>query len=410
MKTYFLYYTMLILAVFYTSCEQHQKNVPQNKPRSNNAGYSEAQLLEADTSNIPISMVRNVKLAGNGDILIASYLGVFRYQTSLPARMGSAGKDSVEEQDSFTNISRAISSSRFSSFWDVLEDRKGNLWFGTKDSGVYLLPTGQTTFQHFTTKNGLASNMATHIYEDKIGNIWIGASRYDARLPARTGSDGNEAVRQGYSFRKFSTTDGFPSNHIRLLLEDKSGKLWFGAQGESLFVYDARRYGEVGMRKPFTILKNSEGKPFNNVWGILEDRKGYIWFGATIIQEKRGDTSIISQGLWRYNGTTFTQVSSRGAYAIIQDKQGNIWTTGADDPPGVGQRWSVSRYDAKTLYTEKPMVTKIKLQQGMLLGIVEDTKGNIWFGAGSGVFRYNASRPEGYGNSITDFKRAASLP
>jgi ligand-binding sensor domain-containing protein len=46
--------------------------------------------------------------------LIAFYLGVFRYNGT-----------------SFTNISSAINSLRFSRFWDVLEDRKENLWFGS---------------------------------------------------------------------------------------------------------------------------------------------------------------------------------------------------------------------------------------------------------------------------------------
>jgi len=135
-------------------------------------------------------MVRNVKQARNGDILIASYTGVWRYDGKL-----------------FTNITSAIPSP---SFWDVLEDRKGNLWFGTNGSGIYCY--NGKSFLHYTTRQGLASNIALHIYEDRAGNIWFGASRFD-----------------GKTFRNFTTKDGFPSNSIRLLLEDKTGKLWLGA-------------------------------------------------------------------------------------------------------------------------------------------------------------------------------------
>jgi ligand-binding sensor domain-containing protein len=349
---YIQVYALFLMSVFCTSCGgQNQTNVPQDNVSK--GMYSESQIKEADTSNIPMSMVRHVKQARNGDILIASYLGVFRYDGT-----------------SFTNLTSKIISPRFSSFWDVLEDRKGNLWFASKDSSVYYY--NGKSFQHFTTKDGLASNMALHIYEDRAGNIWFGASRYD-----------------GKSFRNFSTKDGFPSNSIRLLLEDKTGKLWFCAQQENMFVYDG---------KTFTVLKNKDGKAFNNVWGITEDRKGYIWFGATIIEDKRGDTSFVSQGLWRYDGKSYTKVSQKGAYAIIEDKNGNIWTTGADEPPRSGQAWSLSRYDAKSLYNIKPTVTEIKSQSGeMLLGLLEDTKGNIWFGSGSGVYRYE-------GKTVTDFK------
>jgi ligand-binding sensor domain-containing protein len=345
MKKHLKLFALSLLSVFQTSCGQNQTNVPQDNISKGH--YSEPQLKEnsagelavslAATSKVPVSMVRNIKQDRNGNILIASYLGVFRYDGT-----------------SFINISSEISSPRFSNFWDVLEDQKGNLWFATRDLGVYLLPSGQTTFQHFTTKQGLASNYgATHLYEDKAGNIWFGAGRYD-----------------GKSFRNFTTKDGFPSNSIRLLLEDKTGKLWFGAQGENMFVYDG---------KTFTVLKNKDGKAFNNVWSIIEDKKGNIWFGDV-------------DGLWRYDGSTFTNVSKRGAYAIIEDKKGNIWTTGQ-----VNNVWALSRYDAESLYSKKPTVTEIKSESGMLLGILEDAKGNIWFGSGGGVYRYD-------GRTITDFK------
>ena len=172
--------------VFHTSCGQTQTNPPQDN--ISKGLYSESQLKEADTSKVPMSMVRNVRHARNGDILIASYLGVFRYDGT-----------------SFTNLTNKIISPRFSSFWDVLEDRKGNLWFASKDSGVYCY--NGKSFQHFTTKDGLASNLNLHIYEDKAGNIWFGTngglSRYDARLPARAGSDRNDEVGQGKDHHRF---------------------------------------------------------------------------------------------------------------------------------------------------------------------------------------------------------------
>lgn len=336
-------YTLFLMFVSHTSCGQNQTNVPQDNRK---VGYSESQLKEADTTKVPMSMVRNVKQARNGNILIASYLGVFRYDGT-----------------SFTNLTSKIISARFASFWDVLEDRKGNLWFASQDSGVYCY--NGKSFQHFTTKDGLASNMALHIYEDRAGSIWFGASRYD-----------------GKSFRNFTTKDGFPSNSIRLLLEDKTGKLWFGAQGENMFVYDG---------KTFTVLKNKDGKAFNNVWSIIEDKKGNIWFGD-------GGNDPSCYGLWRYDGRTFTKVSQRGAYAIIEDKKGNIWATGEVKPNG---EWALSRYDQKSLYNKMPTITEImSIKKGCLCGILEANDGSIWFGAlgpESGVYRYD-------GKTITNFK------
>ncbi|MBK8500806.1 MAG: histidine kinase [Saprospiraceae bacterium] len=350
-------YALFLVFVFHTACGQNQTSVPKQNNRIHRLGLSESQLKEAAASKVPMSMVRNVRQAKNGDILIASYVGVYRYDGT-----------------SFTNMTSTI---EWPTFWDVLEDRKGNLWLASQDSGVYFQPAGQTGFKHFKAKDGTGISSALHIYEDKAGNIWFGASRYD-----------------GKSFRKFTTKDGFPSNSIRLLLEDKTGKLWFGAQGESMFVYDARLNDEVGQGKTFTVLKNKDGKAFNNVWSIIEDKKGNIWFGDV-------------DGLWRYDGRIFTKVSQRGAYAIIEDKKGNIWTAGDLNPPN-GSFWALSRFDAKSLYDKKPIVTEIMSGQPGLLGLLEAKDGSIWFGSYRGVYRYDARLPDGQGKTITDFKSSAA--
>lgn len=358
----------LLLVVFCTSCNgQSQPNPPRNKTSRHRSGIPESQLQEAANSPVPMSMVRSVRQARNGDILIASYVGVYRYDPSASLRTGG---------ESFTNITRSI---QWPTFWDVLEDRSGNLWFASQDSGVYYLPAEQVSlpasrkdFQLFTTKDGLADNSALHIYEERSGKIWFGPDRYD---PATK------------TFRNFTTRDGFPTNNLRLLFEDSNGKLWFGAQGEDLFVYDG---------KTFTVLKDKDGKTFNNVWSVIEDKKGNIWFGAN--------------GLTRYDPSTgvFTRVSERIVYAIIQDKEGNIWTTGGGTIRDV---WALTRYDAKTLYDKEPTITEIMSGAPALLDLMEADDGSIWFGglgSQTGVHRYDPSASRRTGSVvITNFKNEA---
>ena len=157
-----------------------------------------------------------------------------------------------------------------------------------------------------------------------------------------------------------------------------------------MFVYDAHL--PDGQGKTFTVLKNKDGKAFKNVWSVIEDKKGNIWFGDV-------------DGLWRYDPSaasrtgsrSFTKVSQRGAYAIIEDKKGNIWTTGPVNAPDAPV-WALSRYDAKSLYDKLPTVTEIKSGGRMdFLGILEANDGSIWFGSGRGVHRYD-------GKTFTDFK------
>ncbi len=65
-------YALFLVFVFYTSCGQDQTISPQDNIKDNRGKYSESQLKEAAISKVPMTMVRNVKQARNGGILIAS--------------------------------------------------------------------------------------------------------------------------------------------------------------------------------------------------------------------------------------------------------------------------------------------------------------------------------------------------
>jgi ligand-binding sensor domain-containing protein len=338
MKTYPHLYALFLALVFCTSCKGQVKT---DIPADNNKSDTQSVIASVGPKNI----TRNIIQDRNGNIWIAAFDGIFRYD----------GK-------SFTNITSAVSSSHF---FSVLEDRKGNLWFGSIGSGAYHY--NGKAFQNFTTKEGLAGNEVTYIYEDKAGNIWFG-------------TEGGVSCYDGKSFRHFTTTAAHPINDINAIVEDKTGKFWFATRGITL-VYDG---------KAFTVVTNNS-KPFKNVRSIIEDKKGNIWLGG-------------ADGLWRYDGRTFTNFTQKFVGDIIEDKKGNIWTSSesANSPVWVGsetgniQAWALSRYDGESLFNKRPTVTEIT-NKGMIFGILEDDKGSIWFGAFDGVHRYD-------GKTITDFK------
>jgi ligand-binding sensor domain-containing protein len=330
-------YALFLMIAFCTSCGQNQIAEKKIIINSENRGVI--------TSHGPKWITRNIIQDRKGNIWIAAFDGIFRYD----------GK-------SFTNITSKVSSARF---FSVLEDSKGNLWFGSIGSGVYCYDG--ISFTNFTTGDGLPDNRVSCIYEDKAGNIWFGTEngvgRYD-----------------GKSFRNFTTKDGLSNNDVNSVIEDKTGKCWFATRGDT-FVYDG---------KTFTVFTH-DGKPFKNVRSIIEDKKGNTWLGGP-------------DGLWRYDGRTFTNFTQKSVSDIIEDKKGNIWTSSesADSPAWVGsetgniQPWALTRYDGKSLSNKKPTVAEIA-NKGMIFGILADDQENIWFGAFDGVHRYD-------GKTITDFK------
>jgi ligand-binding sensor domain-containing protein len=343
---------VLLTFVFYTSCKgQNKTELPKD--------FTKLETKDVITSYGPNSITRTLIQDRNGNIWIAAFDGIFRY-----------------DGDSFTNMTSNVSSSRF---FSVLEDRKGNLWFGSIGSGVYYFDGKR--FQNFTTKDGLPNNEVGCIYEDKAGNIWFGAnggvSRYDGRSFRNYFMNGDlmSEDKTGKTFPDFTR----PPNEVTSIIEDKTGKLWFATRGNT-FVYDARLNDEAGQEKVFTVFTNN-GKPLMNVRTLIEDKKGNIWFGG-------------NDGLWRFDGSTFTNFTQNFVGYIYEDKKGNIWTSSEEN---FGGSWALSRYDEKSLSDKKPPVTEVHSKERMIFGILEAYDGSIWFGTLNGVRRFD-------GDIIIDFK------
>jgi len=329
MKKYAHIYILFLTLVFYTACgRQNKTDLSKENIRSGTE--------EVSTFHGPNRIVRIIKQDRRGNIWIASWDGIFRYD----------GK-------SFTNVTSKVSSARF---FSVLEDRHGNFWFSSIGSGVYYYDG--KSFQNFTTKDGLANNQVTEIYEDRAGHIWFstkgGASRYDGR-----------------SFRSFTTKDGLPSNDVSSIAEDKTGKFWFGTR-EGAFVYDGNT---------FTAFTH-EGKPFKNVRTIIEDKKGNIWLGG-------------NDGLWRYDGSTFTNFTQQFVGYVYEDKSGDIWTSSNSDQAKNSENglqsnsnlksWTLSVYHEKSRFNHTMLPEIIRANEGMIFGILKADDGSIWFGTLNGA-------------------------
>ncbi|TCC94715.1 ligand-binding sensor domain-containing protein [Pedobacter hiemivivus] len=330
-------------------------NFPLQAQQKNDA-QDAVETNDVSTSQGPKGIVRTIKQDRKGNIWITSWEGVFKYD----------GK-------SFTNITSKVSSARF---FSVLEDRKGNFWFASIGSGVYYY--NGKSFRNFTTKDGLANDRVTNIYEDKTGNIWFGteggASRYDGKsfrnFKMKEGLAHTDADSIHVSFYQQPLPEGhWMHTDVNSIIEDKIGKLWFGTRGYAC-VYDG---------KTFTTITNKDGKPFANVRSIIKDKKGNIWLGG-------------NDGLWHYDGSIFTNFTQKFVGYIYEDKKGNIWTSSES---ANARGWVLSRYDAKSLSNIKPTVTEIT-NKPMIFGILEDDKGNMWFGSFDGVHRYD-------GSTITSF-------
>jgi len=237
-----------------------------------------------------------------------------------------------------------------------LEDKAGNLWFGTTGSGVYRYD-GKLFF-NYTTKDGLINNNVWSIMEDKSGNIWFGTTdgicRYDGKniIPISIPLSIRPITNNNY-YTEWST-----KNTVWSMLQDKSGKIWFGT-GDGVYCYNGFNFTRF-LDNDGVINKDS--LHLKMVDCILEDKNGNIWFASGMPPGM--------EGVCRYDGKTITSAKPNGdswISLIVEDKTGNLWFSGRAKGNFV--------YDGKNYknFTEKDGIGNPKLV---------DRSGNIWFGGG----------------------------
>ena len=216
-----------------------------------------------------------------------------------------------------------------------MEDKSGNLWFGTYGGGVSkydgnrvdaieaAMQRGETipertqqdlkkingklvkSFTHFTEKEGLSNNVVRSILEDKSGNLWFGTygggvRNYDGNrveaieaamqrgetIPERTLQDlKRENGKLVKSFTHFTEKEGLSNNAVLSMLEDKSGNLWFGSRfGLSELKVKNLKLKVENPERPFfknyTYEDGFLGIGVNGGKTICEDKNGTIWVAA----------------------------------------------------------------------------------------------------------------------------------
>ena len=243
---------------------------------------------------------------------------------------------------------------------EIVEDKAGNVWFGTSDG---LIKYDSENFTKFSKKEGLQGEDEEiwGLTIDKSGLIWVG-------------SIGGVSHFDGKKFTPFLLPDIKVENQKPMLsdklvfkfLEDSNGTMWLVTDGNGIFKY---KNGE------FTHLTSTNGLTDNNAADILEDKQGNIWIGT------------FYGGISKFDGKTYTNFTKDGIVegieigSLYQDGRGNIWFS--------AENVGVYQYDGTkfTLYT-----TEDGLATNGILNIFEDHKGQIWLSTWQGISLYDGTK------------------
>lgn len=189
---------------------------------------------------------------------------------------------------------RIVHAPGLGNFVSLLTDHTGALWMASGGlHGISRKVKGK--IDSFTAEQGLASNDARVLFEDRSGDIWIGTIT------------GLQRLHNG-RFTTYTAANGLPhgKNQYDAVFEDKAHSIWVGSLEDGVGrVRDGR----------FERFSVGEGLKRGQVRGFMDSEEGIV-------------VAISDYGLFRLNGKRFVPITGiRHGYLTspISDTAGALW-------------------------------------------------------------------------------------
>ncbi|MBB2148882.1 hybrid sensor histidine kinase/response regulator [Pedobacter gandavensis] len=301
------------------------------------------------------------------------------------------------------------------SIYDLMQDAAGSIWVGTYYGGVNVYHVNSTPFREYKSKigkNGLSSNVVSSIVEDSKNNLWIGTEaeglnyydrasgkfssfRHDPENPSSLSSTLVKAVSIDHkgkvwvgtyeggldlylpetkNFRHYAPNPTDPnalnSNRIVSLLHDRQKRFWIGTRASGLFLYNE----EKDNFSPF--FGDHDKHDLKVVRCLFQDSKNNIWIccnsGTYILEPNSTRVRRFKSNDQRmlFNDINFIQ----------EDSRGYLWLGGYES--------GLIRYMPKNK-TVRSFKKEDGLPSNVILGMLEDEKGNLWISTDNGLSKFD---------------------
>ncbi len=273
----------------------------------------------------------------------------------------------------------------------IYQDVEGNLWIGMERDGIGKFTKGK--FLDLHQSKALLPEAVNSVLEDSEKNIWIAKDNGIICL-----LDENISVeRKEIINNLLKKLKGLRVRQIR----EENGALIFSTYS---------KYGLLFLRKNGSIktINQKDGLANNKVRFSYRDKNGLLWIGTSAGPAIHYKNRTIK--LNKDNG-----LSNLFILSCTQDSQGNIWL--GSDGGGVAKisTKNLKEYFEDRNLSNEELKNKIKVEKNytvedglsgnIVLRILEDTLGSLWFCTGTGLTLlkngkfYPANKSLAYGNT-----------
>jgi two-component sensor histidine kinase/ligand-binding sensor domain-containing protein len=182
------------------------------------------------------------------------------------------------------------------------------------------------------------------------------------------------AQEEEIRFTHITTEDGLSANGVTKILQDSRGFLWFGTYN-GLQRYDGYNF-KVFLPEPSNPYSISS----HSIVNLNEDSKGDIWV-ATSDGLNRFDWKTEKFYRYKNNPNDSNSLSSNYVYTVFEDESNTLW---------IGTLHGLNRYNReKDNFTviENIYIQKYGGTNSSVTSISEDENGNLWLGTWSGLLK-----------------------
>ena len=275
----------------------------------------------------------------------------------------------------------------------IFEDRDKHLWVATRDGVVYLYNQNKECLGTLRENGSLSSGTLFNgliycLMQDRKGNIWMGSKgRGIFKLVPSSGGR-----VPSYRIMNYSHIEGDPyslsHDNVYSIFEDKFGRIWVGTFNGGLN-YIAENEEKVRFINSFNDLKSYPLSSHKKVRYITSDYNDNILVGTTngliVFNQGFTDPAQITFRTYYFNPADENSLANNDVHYIYCSRDNEIYlgTFGG----------GLNKITSRGLTENKPQFKSYMQATGapddIILSIVDDQNNNLWLCSERGILKFN---------------------
>lgn len=262
------------------------------------------------------SLPKNIYLSQKGNIVVETNNIYYEYKNASFVKTSPVN---IKKKD-FSNLKSILLSKHPNLIInDILKDKSGNIWFATRENGLYIITNqpNANNIQHYVSDlyspYSFKSNEIETLHEDDFGNIWLGLKDGGLSM-AYYGSEKINSVMPHPVKEPY-----LPAETIRAVTKDSKGKMWLGYYTKGLYYHNEKS----GFFEKFKIDNNASNPDWERIRMLFTSSDGSVWAGTY-----KGVLRISNNICTSYETSNVHGMSIARCYSMYEDQNKQLWMGG----------------------------------------------------------------------------------